>query len=556
MTKQPSLQAEPASTTSPNEVLNYLKHLATSVKVNITGMTSDVEISRVAFAWIQAQAEITRELLYYCQDEEEFLIWDLDTLQWKKGKNIGEMRLLDKFVQYLRNTYKLWEETYRADGQSKEEATFEPAKTYFGQMAKRYLSLSGLSTLRDAFKIPIEHQLTWADFNGEETDELFPINSDNGKVLVVDTRTGSIRPAQKEDKLTIKSSFRVKSDGANVTKYLNDPSEDWLKDTVFYQVLTYLYSGSEEWIRLHQRLFGSFLVAGNKDQIFAILYGKTRSGKGVLMDSFIELMGPLARVLNPKVFLNKSTEQASDGYELGHIEGLRLLVISETAKGDVLNDGLIKNITGNKYISTRKINKDIKIVRRTFTLAHDTNHIPADKDSSGGLSTRLVYLMCSGKTLDRASRNPEFLRRIIEEESEKMLAWYLLGAQEFLKKGIQLFDSADGSNPENQLRMSVLHDFIEEEILHGEAVKEESFVPGNCLKYVYSEYCKSGQVRFAKSYANVVSDLERLTHAVEGKKKMHKLGGGSVDVRGFYNIGLKTYDEGELYALWSRLTTK
>ncbi len=176
--------------------------------------------------------------------------------------------------------------------------------------------------------------------------DLLPIRDGN----VVDLRTRSKRCRTKEDMF----SFELKVDLLekdhelkHAKKFFNDiMGDDQDKVSFLTKMLGYSMTG-----RTDLRVFQSYL-------------GKTTNGKSTLLEIMEEILGLFCVSVDEKVIVATKNISTGASPHLMCLQFCRLAVFSETAKGQKINGGLIKAITGQDKITARGLYKD-QIVFRT-----------------------------------------------------------------------------------------------------------------------------------------------------------------------------------------------
>ena len=137
---------------------------------------------------------------------------------------------------------------------------------------------------------------------------------------VVDLRTGEFRAGRSADRLTKRTAVVYDSEAKC--------PEFW----AFLKAVTHQRRGLAEYLL---RAMGYTLTgAGTEHKLFMLL-GTTRNGKGMLMNTFADLMGQLGVPVNPALLMGAYSRDPNDAASaLMRIRGARLLICTELTKGN------------------------------------------------------------------------------------------------------------------------------------------------------------------------------------------------------------------------------
>lgn len=141
---------------------------------------------------------------------------------------------------------------------------------------------------------------------------------------------------------------------------------------------------------IHQ--WGGLSLTGNtSEQKLAFFYGSGRNGKGTWVETIAHIAGDYAGSIPIESFLQagpgKRGDQATP--DIARLPGVRLLRVSEPAKGAVLNEGLVKQVTGEDPVDARHLNKGFFTFLPQFKMTISGNNKPDIKDQSDGIWRRM-----------------------------------------------------------------------------------------------------------------------------------------------------------------------
>jgi P4 family phage/plasmid primase-like protien len=141
------------------------------------------------------------------------------------------------------------------------------------------------------------------------------------------------------------------------------------------------------------RVLASFLEGRNHFQKFYIGYGCGSNGKSILTKLLQYTFGDYYVSLDVKVLTNARSKPGSATPEFICLRNKRIAVVTEPSQGDILNEGLLKQLTGNDNIQARGL---YSRHMEEFTLMCDlfmtANTLPELKSTDGGVDRRLSLM--------------------------------------------------------------------------------------------------------------------------------------------------------------------
>ncbi len=150
-------------------------------------------------------------------------------------------------------------------------------------------------------------------------------------------------------------------------------------------------------------LIASCLEGGNNDKIYAVFTGGGGNGKSILFAlmevTFGEYMGKFSREL---LIQGRGNSSAGARPDLETCRGRRVMATQEIAENEIINIGVLKELTGNDSFYSRGLWKEGKSIDPQFVLmvqCNDPPKIPYDDDATW---TRTRVIDCETKfVLDR-----------------------------------------------------------------------------------------------------------------------------------------------------------
>ena len=380
----------------------------------------------------------------YLRDTGEWLQWKEKANRWV---NIGSTPL--GIVNVAAKYY--YERAIVFENHAKKFAENPDKAAQLAAQAKQYRAYAAGACSNTMSRNSILKDLV----NGGRT-ELYALSSDfdskshllgvaNG---VVDLRTGQLRDETQEDLITRHCAVPYEVDASPVVGERD--VEDFLRST------TGLAHGTHDpvfYTYLKRRL-GIALWGGNKPQSFEVWQGAGSDGKsalalmiqGVLGDSGC---GGYAASTKSEVimsgFKNQNPEGASPFLVL--LKGARIVFASETKDNAVLNEALVKQLTGGEKLLARANYQAGGSFKVDFTLFLLTNPMPNCSSLDNALLTRInimpfkVRWQRHGEVLDDNKHLPLgdtwWVEEAMDDEGVRkyLLRWLIEGCVEYMREG-------------------------------------------------------------------------------------------------------------------------
>src|SRR5574343_859341 len=112
--------------------------------LSIHSRLSDREAATLAFEYIRKHTDSN---LYYSLGRGQFISFNRSKGCWRVGKEAGALELLSDFTHWLRDAFEYYKSRHEAIREEGGKLLFDPTKTEFGKLSRRYLSMTGLENL-------------------------------------------------------------------------------------------------------------------------------------------------------------------------------------------------------------------------------------------------------------------------------------------------------------------------------------------------------------------------------------------------------------------------
>lgn len=385
------------------------------------------------------------EDLYYLPDWGKWAIWD--GKQWKQDKNDRILALGLKLSDVILR-----------------DAALEPNRNLKLLLVKHALQTEAISKVR-AFLTAGQ------SFKAKQLDEFDQqphlLNCPNG---VVDLRSGMMLDHSRDLMMTKMASVDY------------NPEADCPK---FKKFLYEIMGGNEELVNWIQKALGYAMTGDTREQCFFIMYGVGANGKSTLLEIVKHIMGDYGRTSNFSAFADKP---ASNGpsEDIARLAGARMVTATESNAGLSFQEALIKQLTGTDKVSARFLYRESFEFDPSFKIFFSTNHKPGIKAGSEGIWRR-IRMIPFRIVIPEDKRDQGLQARLIDEESEGILAWLVEGAVRWYAEGLNMPQEVRQETQNYRTEMDTFQTFLEDAC----ELDDEGKVKFNDLYESYQVWCET-----------------------------------------------------------------
>ena len=152
---------------------------------------------------------------------------------------------------------------------------------------------------------------------------------------------------------------------------------------------------------------GSLMLGTNQNQTFNLFTGVGSNGKSMLVKFVSLAMGDYKGTVPISLVTQKRLGLGGTSSEVAQLKGIRFAVMNEPSKGDKINEGIMKELTGGDPIQARELYKSSIIFTPAFKMACCTNTLFDIESNDDGTWRRIRVVEFESKFLDNPSKNPE-----------------------------------------------------------------------------------------------------------------------------------------------------
>jgi putative DNA primase/helicase len=184
-----------------------------------------------------------------------------------------------------------------------------------------------------------------------------------------------------------------------------------------------------------QRGLGYSLTGVTREKKMFILRGEGDNGKTVLTDVVRMILGGYGAAAAKALFILSS--RSNPDYELASLAGVRFsLAAEEIARGEKLNAGLVKSMTGGDRMKARNPYGRPFEFTPELKLWLATNHLPTISDFGNALWQRLCVFPFDVRIPKEEQVARDVLIGRLMEEKAGILAWMVRGCREWQDMGL------------------------------------------------------------------------------------------------------------------------
>jgi P4 family phage/plasmid primase-like protien len=149
----------------------------------------------------------------------------------------------------------------------------------------------------------------------------------------------------------------------------------------------------------------SGFVGHNKNQTFNIYTGCGRNGKSKIVELMEMVLGDYKASCPITLITSKRSSIGASSAEIAKLKGKRYVVMQEPSKGDVINEGIMKEITGDDVIEARELYSNPIQFRPMFTFACCTNNLFSIKSNDDGTWRRIRKVPFEAKFIKEGDKD-------------------------------------------------------------------------------------------------------------------------------------------------------
>jgi len=353
-------------------------------------------------------------------------------------------------------------------------------------LKKKYLDIStklGDTNMKTNIMKEASQLFYDADFVGKLDERTGLLCFDNG---VVDFEAGLFRAGRPDDYLSMCTHI-------DYLPFNPDwqPLTGWFWDTAKHQpivddvhrFMSEIYPDAELREYMWQHLASA--LTGTENQTFHTYIGKGSNGKSVLTKLMADILGDYKRDVPLSLITEKRQKVGGLAPEIAELKGVRYAVMQESSKGDVVNEGVLKQLTsGTDTIQGRGLYNPMptRFVPQ-FKLVMCTNELLDIRSMDGGTWRRMRVVSHVSRFVDNPDASKSEFKKLSETEIKNRMTplWKKMFVSLLVDKALQTKGIVKDcrmvmeASEAYKARQDLIGTFVTEELMEeeGASVKKE-----------------------------------------------------------------------------------
>lgn len=256
-----------------------------------------------------------------------------------------------------------------------------------------------------------------------------------------------------------------------------------------------------EIVRFLQRAAGYSACGTAREQVVLIHHGHGQNGKSTFMKAMAAILGSgYCQKGNMSLFAEQSTDRVRN--DVACLAGTRMLSLSETSDRMVMDEALVKAVTGGDIIKARFLNKEFFEFVPTFTVHIDTNHRPRIRGTEDGIWRRILLIPWMTRVPDE-KKDLQLEQKLLAEK-EGILNWIVQGALAYIQGGLKVPGIIREASHEYRRDEDIIGDWFDQCVVQLSGLKENT----DDLFRSYERWCESHSVKPIRiqTWANKMAD--------------------------------------------------
>ena len=366
-------------------------------------------------------------------------------------------------------------------------------------------------------------------------DKDFVKNMDANKYLlcfsngVVDFRSKAFRQGYPQDYIT-------KTTGIPYIPYNLDECKDISNEITTFMEQLFPQSGLCKYMWDH---LAASLIGAKKEHAFNIYRGSGSNGKSILTDLMTQALGEYKGTVPITLVTEKRGSIGGTSSEIIQLKGIRYAVMQEPSKDAVINEGILKELTGGDPIQARALYSDSEIFEPQFSLVVCTNALFDVKSNDDGTWRRMKLVDYVSKFISEGETHTDDTKYVFPKDKglkEKLPKWAPVFISMLVKRAYEtdgeVIDCPEVVAASGKYRQSqdCITGFINEKVIKtvNKTIGKQS------LNVVFKEWF---QTNYGNRKPPKLSELEEIMNK--------KFGNRNLATNKWNNVMLKQEDEGD-----------
>lgn len=211
-------------------------------------------------------------------------------------------------------------------------------------------------------------------------------------------------------------------------------------------------------IRYIQKAMGYTLTGEVSQQCIFLLYGSGSNGKSTLLETMRMLLGDYGTTIASASLTTQKNEGVRN--DIARLPKIRFVVASENAKGTIIDEELIKKLTGGDEVTARFLFQEEFNFYPQLKLWWGFNHPPGLRDLTHSLMRRLKLIPFTETIGDAEKIDQRVLLEMFRQELPGIFNWSIEGLKLFQREGLKDIETVSVAVREFKEEQDILYDWI------------------------------------------------------------------------------------------------
>jgi len=284
----------------------------------------------------------------------------------------------------------------------------------------------------------------------------------------------------------------------------------------------------------------SCLIGIKKEHAFNIYRGSGSNGKSILTDLMSQALGEYKGTVPITLVTEKRNAIGGTSSEVIQLKGIRYAVMQEPSKDAVINEGIMKELTGGDPIQARALYSESEIFIPQFSLVVCTNALFEIKSNDDGTWRRMKLVDFLSKFISEGEHHTDDTKYVFPKDKglkEKLPSWAIVFISMLVKRAFEtdgeVVDCQEVKAASNKYRQS--QDCIAGFIFEKLEVSQGKTLGKKLLNDVFKEWF---QLNYGNRKAPKMMELEEAMN-----KKYETTAGGKGETKKWINVHIKRDDD-------------
>lgn len=267
-------------------------------------------------------------------------------------------------------------------------------------------------------------------------------------------------------------------------------------------------------IRYLQKAIGYTMTGEVSQQCIFLLYGSGSNGKSTLTETMRMLLGDYGTAIASSSLTTQKNEGVRN--DIARLPKTRYVVASENAKGTIIDEELIKKLTGGDEVTARFLFQEEFNFYPQLKLWWAFNHPPGLRDLTHSLMRRLKLIPFTEKISETEKIDQRILLETFRQELPGIFNWAIEGLKDFQNEGLRDIETVSTAVKEFKEEQDILHDWlndncyvIERDATTPEALSQDIRTASSALHQNYKQWAISRNEKIMSNTKFSIELLER-----------------------------------------------